>query len=148
MGLGWGLPKPARRCRHHWRSWLAHGQTGATASTLAVAEHPVRSALLIGTLGVVSGDIGTSPIYALRASLKAANDASTQATVLGVLSLMFWAIFLIAAVKYVVFVTRADNRGEGGTMSLLCLALPVAGRLQAVLLVVGWRGRRCSSATP
>ncbi len=114
--------------------------TVEAASTPALARHPVRGALLLGALGVVFGDIGTSPIYAFRESLKAAGDASTEATVLGVLSMMFWAIFLIVAVKYVVFVMRADNEGEGGTMSLLSLALPVAGRLQPVLLVVGLAG--------
>ncbi len=109
-------------------------------STPAAADHPVRAALLLGALGIVFGDIGTSPIYAFRESLKAAGDASAEATVLGVLSMVFWAIILIVAVKYVVFVMRADNQGEGGTMSLLSLALPVAGRLQPALLVVGLAG--------
>src|SRR6476660_3979843 len=104
--------------------------TAAAVSTPAVASHPVRSALLLGALGVVFGDIGTSPIYAFRESLKAAGGPATEATVLGVLSLVFWAVVLIVALKYVVFVMRADNDGEGGTMALLSLALPVAGRLK------------------
>ncbi|MGI3902701.1 MAG: potassium transporter Kup [Janthinobacterium lividum] len=112
----------------------------AAVSTPAVARHPATPALLLGALGVVFGDIGTSPIYAFRESLKAAGNTSAEATVLGVLSMMFWAIILIVAVKYVVFVMRADNQGEGGTMSLLSLALPVAGRLQAFLLFVGLAG--------
>ena len=112
----------------------------AAVSTPAVAGHKATPALLLGALGVVFGDIGTSPIYAFRESLKAAGDASTEATVLGVLSMMFWAIILIVAIKYVIFVMRADNQGEGGTMSLLSLALPVAGRLQPILLVVGLAG--------
>ncbi len=110
------------------------------ASTTAAAEHPVRGALLLGALGIVFGDIGTSPIYAFRESLRAAGDASAEATVFGVLSMVFWAIILIVTVKYVVFVMRADNQGEGGTMALLSLALPVAGRLQPILLVVGLAG--------
>ncbi len=110
------------------------------ASTPAVAEHPVRGALLLGALGIVFGDIGTSPIYAFRESLKAAGDISTEATVFGVLSMVFWAIILIVTVKYVIFVMRADNQGEGGTMALLSLALPVAGRLQPILLVIGLAG--------
>ena len=110
------------------------------ASTPAAAKHPVRASLLLGALGVVFGDIGTSPIYAFRESLKAAGNASVEATVLGVLSMVFWAIILIVAVKYVIFVMRADNDGEGGTMSLLSLALPVAGRLRPVLLVIGLAG--------
>ena len=95
-------------------------------STPAIADHPVRAALLLGALGVVFGDIGTSPIYAFRESLKAAGGPS-EAAVFGVLSLVFWAIVLVVAIKYVVFVMRADNEGEGGTMALLSLALPVAG---------------------
>ena len=63
-----------------------------------------------------------------------------ESTVLGVLSLVFWAVVLVVALKYVVFVMRADNQGEGGTMALLSLALPVAGRLQGALLVVGLAG--------
>ena len=61
-------------------------------STPAIADHPIRAALLLGALGVVFGDIGTSPIYAFRESLRAAGDASEETTVLGILSLVFWAI--------------------------------------------------------
>jgi len=114
--------------------------TAAAVSTPAVASHPVRPALLLGALGVVFGDIGTSPIYAFRESLKAAGGPATEATVLGVLSLVFWAVTLIVALKYVVFVMRADNDGEGGTMALLSLALPAAGKLKDVLLLVGFAG--------
>ena len=112
----------------------------AAASTPAAADHPIRAALLLGALGVVFGDIGTSPIYAFRESLKAAGGVASEPTVFGVLSLVFWAILLIVALKYVTFVMKADNEGEGGTMALLSLALPIAGRLQAGLLVVGLAG--------
>src|SRR3954471_4060275 len=115
-------------------------QSAAAASTPAIAGHPTRSVLLLGALGVVFGDIGTSPIYAFRESLKAAGGTGAEPTVLGVLSLVFWAVVLIVALKYVVFVMRADNQGEGGTMALLALAVPVAGRLQGALLVVGLAG--------
>src|ERR1700739_4040357 len=104
-------------------------------STPAIAEHPVRTALLVGALGVVFGDIGTSPIYAFRESLRAAGAVDAQSTVLGILSLVFWAVVLVVALKHVVFVMRADNHGEGGTMALISLALPAAGRLRSVLLV-------------
>ena len=114
--------------------------SAAAVSTPAAARHPARPALLLGALGVVFGDIGTSPIYAFRESLKAAGGTPVEATVLGVLSLVFWAIVMIVALKYVVFVMRADNDGEGGTMALLSLALPAAGRLKDVLLVVGLAG--------
>jgi KUP system potassium uptake protein len=86
---------------------------------------------------VVFGDIGTSPIYAFRESLRAAGGAAAQATVLGILSLVFWAVVLVVALKYVLFVMRADNQGEGGTMALISLALPAAGRLRSVLLTIG-----------
>jgi KUP system potassium uptake protein len=112
----------------------------AAVSTPAAARHPAHPTLLLGALGVVFGDIGTSPIYAFRESLKAVGGAPAEATVLGILSLVFWALVLVVALKYVVFVMRADNQGEGGTMALLSLALPAAGRLKGVLLVVGLAG--------
>jgi KUP system potassium uptake protein len=106
-------------------------------STQARAEHQPRPLLMVGALGVVFGDIGTSPIYAFRESRNAAGVASPEMTVLGVLSLLFWALILVVAIKYVLFVMRADNQGEGGTMALLSLALPVAGKLQRAILVTG-----------
>ena len=114
--------------------------SAAAVSTHAAAEHPVRATLLLGALGVVFGDIGTSPIYAFRESLRAAGDLQSEATIYGVLSLVFWAVVLIVALKYVVLVMRADNQGEGGTMALLSLALPVCGRMQGVVLVIGLAG--------
>jgi KUP system potassium uptake protein len=114
--------------------------SAAAISTPAAAEHPAKAMLVLGALGVVFGDIGTSPIYAFRESLKAAGSAAVEETVLGILSLVFWAVVLIVALKYVIFVMRADNQGEGGTMALLSLALPAAGRLRGVLLVIGLAG--------
>src|SRR5690242_21592079 len=96
--------------------------------------------LLVAALGVVFGDIGTSPIYAFRESLRAAGTVESQATVLGILSLVFWAVVLVVALKYVVFVMRADNQGEGGMMALISLALPAAGRLRTTLLAIGRGG--------
>ncbi|MEO8937739.1 MAG: KUP/HAK/KT family potassium transporter, partial [Burkholderiaceae bacterium] len=114
--------------------------SAAAVSTHAVADHPMRAALALGALGVVFGDIGTSPIYAFRESLRAAGPQLAEATIFGVLSLVFWAVVLIVALKYVVVVMRADNQGEGGTMALLSLAMPVAGRLRAPMIVVGLAG--------
>ncbi len=114
--------------------------SAAAASTPAAAEQPARSAVMIGALGVVFGDIGTSPIYAFRESLKAATGTESETTILGVLSLVFWAITLVVAIKYVVVVMRADNQGEGGTMALLSLALPAAGRYRGLVLIVGLAG--------
>ncbi len=116
------------------------GAGTAAVSTEAKAAHPARSVLMLGALGVVFGDIGTSPIYAFRESIKASGSPEDPAVVLGVLSLVFWAIVLVVAVKYVLVVMRADNEGEGGTMALLSLALPATGRLKSTLLVIGLGG--------
>ena len=90
----------------------------------------LQLALTLGALGVVYGDIGTSPIYALRESFHAHHLAATPANVLGVLSLIFWALVLIITVKYIGFVLRADNDGEGGILSLASLVVPLRARLR------------------
>ncbi|HET6610977.1 MAG TPA: potassium transporter Kup [Kofleriaceae bacterium] len=78
----------------------------------------------VGALGIVFGDIGTSPLYALRESLASERGAGlVSADVLGVLSLVFWVLILIISVKYIAFVMRADNRGEGGILALMALAI-------------------------
>ncbi len=74
------------------------------------------SALTLGALGVVYGDIGTSPIYAFNEAVKAGGD--TRIEILGVLSLVFWTLTLVVSVKYLIFVLNADNRGEGGTLAM------------------------------
>jgi KUP system potassium uptake protein len=114
--------------------------SAGAVSSPAAAEAPASRAVMIGALGVVFGDIGTSPIYAFRESLRAAGNVGGNDVVLGVLSLIFWAVTLVVAIKYVVFVMRADNHGEGGTMALLSLALPAAGRFQNAVLVTGLAG--------
>ena len=87
----------------------------------AAALNPLRRAVVIGALGVVFGDIGTSPIYTFRECLKSSGNAGNEA-VLGLLSLVFWALMVIVTIKYVCFVMRADNDGEGGIIALLGLA--------------------------
>jgi KUP system potassium uptake protein len=72
---------------------------------------------MLGALGVVFGDIGTSPIYAFRESIKASHDPGNPTVLLGVLSLIFWAVTLIVAVKYVLIVMRADNQGEPSSLA-------------------------------
>jgi len=82
-------------------------------------------ALSLGALGVVFGDIGTSPLYALSSSFSAGSGlAPTPETVLGVLSLVFWSLIIIVCLKYQLFVLRADNKGEGGILALLALLDP------------------------
>ena len=88
---------------------------------------PAALSLMLGVLGVVYGDIGTSPLYALRASLlHFASDGVERGEIFGVLSLIIWALLLTVTVKYVFFVLRADNRGEGGVLALMALAQRVA----------------------
>ena len=81
-----------------------------------------KAGLTMGALGVVFGDIGTSPLYALRECLNYLPPVERAAGVLGALSLVFWAIALVVVGKYLIFVTRADNRGEGGIFALLALS--------------------------
>jgi KUP system potassium uptake protein len=85
--------------------------------------------LSLAALGVVYGDIGTSPLYAVRESfLPAHGIAASHANVLGVLSLIVWSLVLVISVKYLVFILRADNRGEGGILALAALATPMGIR--------------------
>ena len=93
------------------------------APSPAAAPRPGRGAMALAALGVVYGDIGTSPLYALRECLNPAHGvALTPAAVLGLLSLIFWSLTLVVTVKYVVFVLRADHDGEGGILALQALA--------------------------
>jgi len=89
--------------------------------------------LAVGSIGVVYGDIGTSPLYALREAIIAAagpgHEELTRVTVLGVVSLILWALFIIVTLKYVVILLRADNNGEGGTLTLMALASRAVGRM-------------------
>src|ERR1022692_3946574 len=82
-------------------------------------------ALVIGSIGVVYGDIGTSPLYAFREATLAASGRvgpASETAVFGVLSLIFWSLILIVTLKYVIILIRADNNGEGGTLALMALA--------------------------
>src|SRR5271167_4923327 len=99
----------------------------------------------LGALGVVYGDIGTSPLYALKEAAKAATHGGplTHEAILGVVSLILWALILIISIKYALLILRADNRGEGGIVALLALlharnAQP--GTWRAQLLIVGLIG--------
>lgn len=82
--------------------------------------------ITLGALGVVYGDIGTSPLYAFRESFHGRHAVPpTEVNIFGVLSLIFWSLILVVTVKYIIFVLRADNRGEGGIMALTALATPI-----------------------
>ncbi len=96
-------------------------------------------ALTLGSIGVVFGDIGTSPLYAFREAVThAANGAPvSRAIVLGVLSLILWSLFIVVTAKYVLLLLRADNNGEGGTLSLMALGQRALGRRSLLLLALG-----------
>ncbi|HJW10480.1 MAG TPA: potassium transporter Kup [Albitalea sp.] len=101
------------------------------------------AALTFGALGVVYGDIGTSPLYALKEVFATKHAALTLPDVLGVLSLVFWALTIIVALKYVLLILRANNNGEGGTMALMALATQATKnrpRLRTSLIVMGILG--------
>lgn len=122
------------------KDFAAKNSGAPLVSTEAEASHPASVTLMIGALGVVFGDIGTSPIYAFRESVRASGDPANPVVIFGVLSLVFWAVVLVVAVKYVLIVMRADNDGEGGTMALLSLVLPASGKMRSVLLIIGLGG--------
>src|SRR5215208_3566677 len=93
--------------------------------------------LCLGALGVVFGDIGTSPLYALREAFHGhASIAPIPANVLGVLSLILWALIIVISVKYLLFVMRADNRGEGGIIALVALINRRAGSRRGYYILV------------
>lgn len=97
--------------------------------------------MALGSIGVVYGDIGTSPLYALRESLSHTKaDGTTTDDVIGTVSLLLWALFFTVTAKYVLFLMRADNRGEGGTLSLMALAQHSLGRRSRVLFFLGVAG--------
>src|ERR1700742_2842746 len=109
-----------------------HGETHSTASFRA---------LMLGSIGVVYGDIGTSPLYALREAVVAASggDATrvTPIAVFGVVSLILWALIVVVTLKYVVILLRADNNGEGGTLALMALAQRAVARAAPAIVLLG-----------
>lgn len=117
---------------------MTHTAAGAPRDAKTAIHAPSsRMALMLGALGVVYGDIGTSPLYTLRACLNTIDDLQ-PAHVLGVLSILFWLLMIVVSLKYVTLVLRADNRGEGGTLALLELAVRGReGRARWLLIVLG-----------
>lgn len=110
----------------------AHVPGGQTAS------HGGFWALTLGAIGVVFGDIGTSPLYALREAIDhARGGVGGDLAVVGVVSLAFWALMVVVTFKYVFFLMRADNKGEGGTLSLMALAQHAVGRRSAWIFMLG-----------
>ena len=99
------------------------------------------AALVLGAVGVVYGDIGTSPLYAFREALKPiSRDGLSEFEIISLISMMIWALTIIVTVKYVLFLLRADNDGEGGTLSLLALLMKTANGHTALLMLLGLIG--------
>jgi KUP system potassium uptake protein len=118
--------------------------TTASGAAASPTDHTWREksglwALALGSVGVVYGDIGTSPLYAFRVAVTAAVESGpvTRDIVLGVLSLILWALIVVVAIKYVLILLRADNGGEGGTLSLTALATRALGRRTTVVFLLG-----------
>jgi KUP system potassium uptake protein len=114
-------------------------ETAAAAGHAAAHSTASFGALTLGSIGVVYGDIGTSPLYALREAVVAASagkEASPEA-VLGVLSSILWALIVVVTLKYVVFLLRADNHGEGGTLALMALAQRGVTKAAGAIVLLG-----------
>ena len=110
-----------------------HAEPGTSANIMA---------LTLGSIGVVFGDIGTSPLYAFREAVHAAQHGGplTRDIVLGVLSMILWSLIVVVTLKYVLILLRADNNGEGGTLSLAALAMRALGRRTTLVFVLGMIG--------
>ena len=95
-------------------------------------------ALVVGSIGVVFGDIGTSPLYAMREALFHTREGtSAELAVKGVISLVFWALIMVVSVKYVIFLMKADNKGEGGTLALMALTQKALGKYSPTVFFLG-----------
>lgn len=118
--------------------------TPSAAETHGDASHPKAEgfwALALGSVGVVFGDIGTSPLYAMREALAhSRSGGANELAVFGVVSLVTWALILIVTLKYVVFLLQADNKGEGGTLALMALARRALGRRSGAVFFLGMVG--------
>jgi KUP system potassium uptake protein len=118
--------------------------TSAVESAAEAHGHPNANfwALALGSIGVVYGDIGTSPLYAFREAVTAASGHGVieRTTVLGVLSMILWSLIIVVTLKYVLLLLRADNNGEGGTLSLTALASRALGRRTTPIFILGTVG--------
>jgi KUP system potassium uptake protein len=124
---------------------VALGHADSASAEASLPEGHAKTSfwtLMLGAVGVVFGDIGTSPLYALKESIAAAASGGpiTRDIVLGVLSLILWSLVLVVTVKYVFILLRADNKGEGGTLTLVALAQRALGKKRGIVLMLGIAG--------
>ena len=126
----------------------AHADSAAPEASLPESHHKAGFwTLTLGAIGVVYGDIGTSPLYAMRETVMAATGGHhgtpvplTRDLVIAILSLLIWALILTVTVKYVILLLRADNKGEGGSLTLVALAQRALGRRSLPVLMMGMAG--------
>lgn len=111
----------------------------ATEAPVDAPHKASFAALVVGSIGVVYGDIGTSPLYAFREAVHAASHGAppSREIILGVLSLIVWSLLIVVTAKYVLLLLRADNNGEGGSLSLMALGRRALGRRSIFLLILG-----------
>ncbi|KAA0968282.1 potassium transporter Kup [Aureimonas fodinaquatilis] len=113
----------------------------AARSRSAAAVHKKGlAATTLGSIGIVYGDIGTSPLYAMKESLLHVGHTPSEAEIIGIVSLLVWSLLFVVTVKYVVLILRADNDGEGGALSLMALAQKALRRPSRVVLALGMVG--------
>ena len=108
-------------------------------------QRTALAAAALACMGVVFGDIGTSPLYTLQVAVKAAspNGAVAPEAVLGIVSLIFWSLIIVISIKYAILIMRADNHGEGGILALLAMVSPKrahSGRRARMMLIIGLVG--------
>jgi KUP system potassium uptake protein len=119
------------------------GTAAEAAVSAGTADVPAKVpfwSLTIGSIGVVYGDIGTSPLYAFREAISAATGSGnpvTEPIILGILSLIIWALLLVVTAKYILILLRADNKGEGGTLALMALASHSFIRRGGTIILLG-----------
>ena len=137
---------------------VSNGNAEKTKAKKTLPEDPQAKTnsrlaqLSLAALGVVFGDIGTSPIYAIRECFHGEYGIEvSHVNVMGILSLMFWALVMIVGLKYLVFVFRADNRGEGGVMALTALirghGAPAGSRRGLGVIALGFLRPACCMGT-
>ncbi|BDA84440.1 putative potassium transport system protein kup 2 [Aureimonas sp. SA4125] len=117
-------------------------ESDAALADIAEPHHPKRSlpVLILGSVGIVYGDIGTSPLYAMKESLLHVGGAPSTQEIVGVVSLLVWSLIVVVTIKYVVLILRADNHGEGGALALMALTQRALSKPSTTILVLGTLG--------
>ena len=121
----------------------SESNSGSGADSKQTISHGVQRGMTLAALGIVFGDIGTSPLYSLNAACAFAGKNGVQFTVMGIVSLFFWSLMLVVTVKYLLFVMKADNGGEGGIFALHALLqdhFPIKRKIPIIFLILAFGG--------